>query len=99
MDISTKINDNTLTISVAGKFDFHALQQFRNSYTEVETKPESYIVDFAQTSDVDSAALGMLLALRDFAGGDDAKVQLINCNQNITKALSLTKLTELFKVE
>ena len=47
---------------------------------------------------LDSSALGMLLALRDYAGGDSASISIVNCNPDIKKILIITKLDELFSV-
>jgi anti-anti-sigma regulatory factor len=41
----------------------------------------------------------MLLALRDFAGGDNADIRIVECNPDVKKILVITKLDELFKVE
>lgn len=76
-----------------------ALQQFRNAYEKISPKPKSYVIDLKESDYLDSSALGMLLALRDHAGGDDANVRIINANSDIKKILVITKLDELFKVE
>jgi HptB-dependent secretion and biofilm anti anti-sigma factor len=88
-----------LTIKVQGRFDFSSLQQFRNSYEKVASKPHTYIIDLKDSDYLDSSALGMLLALRDHAGGDSADIRVINANADIKKILVITKLDELFKVE
>ncbi|MFO1259027.1 MAG: STAS domain-containing protein [Gammaproteobacteria bacterium] len=88
-----------LTISVSGRFDFSSLQIFRNAYENVENLPKKYIVDLKDSDYLDSSALGMLLALRDFAGGDTANIKITNCNQDVKKILLITKLDELFDVD
>jgi len=90
---------NELTIHVQGRFDFSTLQHFRNSYEKHSKKPAAYIVDLKESDYLDSSALGMLLALRDYAGGDTAKVKIANCNPDVKKILVITKLDELFTVE
>ena len=88
----------TLTISVKGRFDFSSLQLFRNAYEKVDVKPEHYFVDLKESEYLDSSALGMLLALRDYAGGDSADIKIINCSNDVRKILLITKLDELFDV-
>jgi len=88
-----------LTISVQGRFDFSSLQLFRNAYENQEGHPKSYIVDLRESDYLDSSALGMLLALRDHAGGDSSNIRIINCNPDVKKILVITKLDELFTVE
>lgn len=88
-----------LTISVQGRFDFSSLQLFRNAYENQEGHPKSYVVDLRESDYLDSSALGMLLALRDHAGGDSSNIRIINCNPDVKKILVITKLDELFTVE
>lgn len=88
-----------LTIKVQGRFDFSSLQQFRNAYEKVNPKPKSFVVDLTESEYLDSSALGMLLALRDYAGGDESNIRVIGANPDVKKILVITKLDELFKVE
>lgn len=102
MSITSSLSDpdkgGVLTIAVQGRFDFSALQLFRNAYEKTNPKPNKFIIDLKESDYLDSSALGMLLALRDYAGGDDAKISIINCNSDIKKILVITKLDELFSV-
>jgi anti-anti-sigma factor len=95
---SSSADGKTLTISVAGRFDFSSLQIFRNTYEKADVKPEHYVIDLKEAEYLDSSALGMLLALRDYAGGDDADIKIINASNDIRKILLITKLDELFDV-
>lgn len=88
-----------LIIHVQGRFDFSSLQMFRNAYENQERQPKSYVVDLKESDYLDSSALGMLLALRDHAGGDTSSIRIVNCNPDIKKILVITKLDELFTVE
>ncbi|MBI2791107.1 MAG: STAS domain-containing protein [Gammaproteobacteria bacterium] len=88
-----------LTISVQGRFDFSSLQLFRNAYENQEGHPKAYTVDLKESDYLDSSALGMLLALRDHAGGDSSNIRIVNCNPDVKKILVITKLDELFTVE
>ena len=95
---STSDNGKTLTIAVQGRFDFSSLQLFRNAYEKIDPKPSKFIIDLKESDYLDSSALGMLLALRDFAGGDTANITITNCNADVKKILIITKLDELFSV-
>lgn len=101
MSITSETSDNgkTLTIKVQGRFDFSLLQAFKDAYENVESNPEKYIIDLKESDYLDSSALGMLLALKDHAGGDNANIRIINCNPDVRKILVITKLDELFQVE
>lgn len=101
MSISAKLSDseNELVIQVVGRFDFSAHQDFRSAYEDLESSPHSYAVDMSQTTYLDSSALGMLLLLRDHAGGDEASIKLINCNDDVRKILVISNFGRLFTIQ
>jgi len=47
---------------------------------------------------MDSSALGMLLLLRDHAGGDDAEVRVTNSNSDVRKILAISNFDKLFDI-
>ena len=100
MTITSALSENgsELTIFVTGRFDFSTLQLFRSAYEGVG-KVTAYCVDLSGSEFLDSSALGMLLALRDYAGGDAAHIRITHCNADVKKILMVTKLDELFQVE
>ncbi|AMB85317.1 anti-anti-sigma factor [Pseudomonas agarici] len=91
-------NGRKLTISIKGRFDFGKHQAFRNSYEQLDSLPESVIVDLNETTYLDSSALGMLLLLRDHVGGDDADIRVINSNSDVRKILAISNFDKLFDI-
>ncbi|WP_213876030.1 STAS domain-containing protein [Pseudomonas sp. dw_358] len=89
----------TLTIKVAGRFDFSAHQDFRTAYEKINESPKHFVVDLKETTYLDSSALGMLLLLRDHAGGDNADVRLTHVSADVKKILAISNFEKLFKVE
>ena len=87
-----------LTILIQGRFDFGAHQEFRNAYERVNSTPQRYVVDLKDTTYLDSSALGMLLLLRDHAGGDSAQIRLLNCNPDVRKILAISNFEQLFQI-
>ncbi|MBU1283752.1 STAS domain-containing protein [Pseudomonas sp. NPDC079086] len=87
-----------LTILIQGRFDFGAHQEFRNAYERVNSTPQRYVVDLKETTYLDSSALGMLLLLRDHAGGDSAQIRLLNCNPDVRKILAISNFEQLFNI-
>ena len=87
-----------LTIAVNGRFDFSAHQDFRKAYENVTGQPQKYRVDMRDATYLDSSALGMLLLLRDHAGGDDADIAIINCNDDVKKILTISNFDQLFSI-
>src|SRR5258708_6346168 len=101
MSITSMLSNDgqELLIQINGRFDFSTLQMFRNAYEGTQGEPLTYKVDLKGSDYIDSSALGMLLALRDHAGGDDARIKIVNCSNDIKKIMFVTKLNELFDIE
>jgi anti-anti-sigma factor len=101
MSITTQIapSGDTLTINIHGRFDFSSHQAFRSAYEGGESAIKAYIVDMKDTTYLDSSALGMLLLLRDFAGGDNAKISIINCNADVKKIFTISNFELLFDIQ
>lgn len=95
---SVSRDGSKLTIAIEGRFDFSAHRDFRHSYESLSTLPKTYCVDMRETTYLDSSALGMLLLLRDFAGGEAASVKIINCNPDVRKILSISNFEQLFAI-
>ncbi|KPA88690.1 MULTISPECIES: STAS domain-containing protein [Pseudomonas] len=100
MAVESAVSDNgrKLTISIKGRFDFGKHQEFRDSYERVDTKPDSVVVDLKDATYLDSSALGMLLLLRDHAGGDSADIRVINSNSDVRKILAISNFDKLFDI-
>lgn len=100
MMISAKASadGSELNISIDGRFDFSSHQEFRKAYEDVEVTPSHYIVDMNAATYLDSSALGMLLLLRDFAGGDHARIRIVNCNEDVKKILTISNFEQLFDI-
>ena len=100
MPIHTHRSDDgqTLTIKIEGRFDFSAHQAFRDAYEHGDENVDSFIVDLSDTTYLDSSALGMLLLLRDYAGGDRARIRIENCNSDVRRILSISNFEQLFAI-
>ena len=97
---STVSADGTqVTIYIQGRFDFSSHQEFRSAYEKLSKVPNSFRVDLQGTSYLDSSALGMLLLLRDHAGGERASVEIVNCSQDVKKILLISNFEQLFSIQ
>jgi len=100
MAISNQVSDNgkEVTISVSGRFDFQLYDDFRGAYNDTAGEGVKYIVDMNGTEYLDSSALGMLLLLREHAGGDSANVSITNTREEVKKILAVANFEKLFSL-
>ena len=100
MGISARVSDDgsELNIGIDGRFDFSSHQDFRKAYEDASENLHRYVVDMNATTYLDSSALGMLLLLRDHAGGDHANIRIINCNEDVKKILTISNFEQLFEI-
>lgn len=100
MAIQTKLHEDgrTLTIKIEGRFDFSTHQAFRDAYENGDQEVSHYVIDMSDTTYLDSSALGMLLLLRDYAGGDAARIRIENCNNDVRRILTISNFEQLFAI-
>ncbi|MGM0767132.1 MAG: STAS domain-containing protein [Pseudomonadota bacterium] len=100
MPIQTRRSEDgrTLTIKIEGRFDFSTHQAFRDAYEHGDEGVKDYVVDLTDTTYLDSSALGMLLLLRDYAGGDNASILIENCNSDVRRILAISNFEQLFAI-
>ena len=89
------VNDLKVKITITGHFDFNTHQDFRNAYKKANPHA-AFIIDMTHTDLVDSSALGMLLLLREFAGGDKSDISIIGCNEDIMSVFEVSNFSKLF---
>lgn len=100
MAISTTVSEsgNKVTIAVAGKFDFQLYDEFRASYADTAGSGVEYVVDLSGTEYLDSSALGMLLLLREHAGGESSKIEITQASSDVRKILDVANFGKLFDI-
>lgn len=88
-------NTNTLTLIVKGRFDYSCQKAFREGFLKRPRKT-SFVVDLSQVNYIDSSALGMLLLLRDHAGGSKGEVVIRGAHDSVENALRMARFERLF---
>ena len=97
MAISTTNSDGELKVAIDGRFDFSSHKEFRDAYKS--SAPDAdFVIDMSSTDYMDSSALGMLLLLREHAGGDKASIKIIGCTSDIKKILTISNFHKLFDI-
>lgn len=101
MAVSTEWSSDgaTLRVAISGRFDFHSHREFSDAYKEADPGRTHVVIDMAQVEYMDSAALGMLLLLRERHGGDQARVRITNCNEATRKILTISNFHRLFEID
>lgn len=99
MPVSARSMDdgNKIELSIKGRFDFNDHSEFRNSYRN-ENPSAQYIVNMQNADYLDSSALGMLLLLREHAGGENANISIINTPAEIMKIFKISNFESLFSI-
>lgn len=90
---------SVVTLVIAGRFDFNLHKVFRKAYEEYGGNVKRYVIDLKETVYMDSSALGMLLLLRDHAGGDGSNISLLNARSELKKILAIANFNKLFNIE
>jgi anti-anti-sigma factor len=85
-----------VTIAVNGRFDFTVHEQFRVAYERSPKVAARYVVDLSATEYVDSSALGMLLLLREHAGGHADRVSIKGARPEVRRVLTIANFHKLF---
>jgi anti-anti-sigma factor len=100
MSITSTVSDGgkKVVIAVSGKFDFQLYDEFRSSYVDTQGAGVQYVVDLAGTDYLDSSALGMLLLLREHAGGEGSKIEITNSSSDVKKILDVANFGKLFSI-
>ncbi|MBM3226449.1 MAG: STAS domain-containing protein [Candidatus Tectomicrobia bacterium] len=94
----TSPDGRMVTIDISGRFDFSVHSEFRKVYEQVPGAAQ-YVIDLRQTEYVESSALGMLLLLREHAGGDRAQVKIVHCRPEVKKILTIANFHQLFQLD
>jgi len=90
--------NNGITLSINGEFTFPINREFRETYSAYP-KSSHFFVDLNNASYIDSAGLGMLLRLKEFADKQGTKVTLLCTNQEVLALLTTTRFDKLFTIE
>ncbi len=99
MPITSNLSDDqlTVTIKVAGRFDFSTHHDFIQTYKGFPKGEKSYVVDLEGAEYMDSSAMGMLLQLREYSRPGESVI-LANGNEAVTDVLRIANFGKLFTI-
>jgi len=98
INVTKDNNTNEVTIVIQGRFDFSMNSDFRKVLSDKDCMGDKYMIDMGAVEDLDSSALGMLLLLREKAGGDNANIKISRCRPDIIEMLKMANFQTMFDI-
>ncbi len=84
-------DSDCVTLHIGERFDFSVHRGFHDACL-ARPRARSYVIDLEGVDSMDSSALGMLLLLREHAGGDDADIRVVNANDELRNTFRVAGL-------
>ena len=99
-DIKTEqLGGDAYVISLAGEVDLYTAPEFKQQILEVIAQGASnVIVDFSNTTFIDSTTLGVLVGGVKRLRTNDGQLTLVCSDRNITKIFEITGLDRVFTI-
>jgi anti-sigma B factor antagonist len=99
-DISTEqLHDGAWVISLAGEVDLYTAPEFKQQLLDVIANGgKQVIVDFTDTTFIDSTTLGVLVGGVKRLRTTDGQLSLVCSDRNITKIFEITGLDRVFTI-
>jgi anti-sigma B factor antagonist len=99
-DIKTEsLGDDSYVISLAGEVDLYTAPEFKQQLLEVIGQGgKNVIVDFTDTTFIDSTTLGVLVGGVKRLRTSDGQLSLVCSDRNITKIFEITGLDRVFTI-
>ena len=99
-DINTEqVDGGAYVISLAGEVDLYTAPEFKQQLLEVIGRGgKDVIVDFSDTTFIDSTTLGVLVGGVKRLRSNDGQLSLVCSDRNITKIFEITGLDRVFTI-
>ncbi len=100
MQIQTSKTGDIATVRLSGRFQFDTHREFRAAYEPLlaDKSASRIAVDLSAVDYLDSAALGMLLLLRDKLEQSSRSVDLVGAKGAVRQVLDIANFGRLFKI-
>jgi anti-sigma B factor antagonist len=96
---STRLEDGTYVIDLAGEVDLHTAPQLKEMlHGVIDEGAHSVVVDLTETTFIDSTTLGVLLGGLKRLRPENGAVVLVCGNPNIRKIFEITLLDRVFTI-
>ncbi|HLP96878.1 MAG TPA: STAS domain-containing protein [Sideroxyarcus sp.] len=100
MAIYSHVHKQTGCIHIDGRFDFLVHREFKKAYMAMLDNPtiQEIEVNMRQLDFIDSAALGMLMLLRERAQAANKSIVLSNPSEHVSMLLWVASFHKLFAI-
>ena len=92
-------DESEVRIILAGRMDSHLHAEFCEAYRSGPCAGVTYIIDLTHVESIDSSALGMFFQLREYAGGDSARIHFVGANAQVRQTLKLANFHQVFVIQ
>ena len=99
-DIKTEeLSNDAYVIALTGEVDLYTAPEFKQQLLEViEQGGKDVVVDFTNTTFIDSTTLGVLVGGVKRLRTNDGQLSLVCSDRNITKIFEITGLDKVFEI-
>ena len=87
-----------VTIQITESFRVGDHNDFSKAYESETGANLSFTIDLTSAQYMDSAGLGMLLAMREHFGGEKASIRIVGCSASLRSILRIARFDQLFDV-
>ena len=101
VNLTSKIEDDNLTICLCGEIDHHTAISLRQNSDELifRYRPHELIFDLSKIEFMDSSGLGLIMGRYSLMKKFDGSVTIINPSERVEKILSIAGLEKIIKIE
>jgi len=87
-----------ITIQITESFRVGDHNDFSKAYESETGENLSFTIDLTSAQYMDSAGLGMLLAMREHFGGEKASIRIVGCSDSLRSILRIARFDQVFDV-
>ena len=96
---SEKSSDGAAIVAVTGEADLYTAPELKERLIEtIEAGTVKLVVDFSETTFIDSTALGVLIGAMKRLAPKEGQVSLVITDRSVRKVFEITKLDTLFPI-
>ncbi len=96
--IAMRKDGNKRLVELSESFNFSVRQEFKDVVLSEDIDKDRFELDFKKVKYIDSTGLGMLLLLREKAGGASSDISITNAREEVADILRSANFGVLFNI-